>query len=170
MKENVFNNLWRVYRKANANLMVTVTGNSMFPVICDGDMVNIMPSELYSVGDIVVYKNKTIIIHRIVEAHSNSNGTRFYFSKGDNNLTRDPPLIERCILGKVTKVFREDKTLEINNGIFQRALTNLSILKDSRKKQYIWVRIIEWCQKIVTYFCWLNAKANRKSLKREDKN
>lgn len=56
MKENIFNNIWRVYRKSNTNLTVTVIGNSMFPIICDGDIVNITPSKLYSIGDIVVYK------------------------------------------------------------------------------------------------------------------
>ncbi|MBR2507939.1 MAG: hypothetical protein IKB70_13910 [Bacilli bacterium] len=119
--ENVFNNIWRVCRKVNTKLIVAVTRNSMFLVICDGYTVNITPTKVYSIGDIVVFKNKTTI-YRIVEPHSNSIGTKFYFAKGDNDLTRDPPLIERCILEKVTKVFRADKTLQISNCFFKKLL------------------------------------------------
>lgn len=164
MEDKYLNYLLQLYKKANVDLKVTVNGNSMYPLVRDGDKVGITPVETYEIGDIVVYKNKAIVMHRLVDIRVILHGKNIYIAKGDNNLMRDPPLMERCIIGKVTAIYRNNKTFEINNDVFQRILTRLSMLKESKHSHYIFVKIIEQCQKVVTWIFLIKNKRKKQKI------
>ncbi len=68
----------------NFSFSAKVKGNSMFPVLVNGDVVDILISqdEQYHIGDILVfpYQNEGVLIHRLLKKE---NGR--YFCKGDNS-------------------------------------------------------------------------------------
>lgn len=72
---------------------ITVSGNSMYPCLKDGDVVRVrsLINETIEIGDVIVYKKfkDHLTIHRVVEKCS-IKGKRHYFkTKGDNNDTID---------------------------------------------------------------------------------
>ena len=72
-----------------------VVSGSMEPSISKGDLV--LASENYgglTEGDVVVYKarwfNNESVLHRIISSRTDSDGNKFYRTKGDNNPVNDP--------------------------------------------------------------------------------
>ncbi|MFZ8791425.1 MAG: signal peptidase I [Thermosphaera aggregans] len=68
--------------------MAVVKGESMLPVLREGDIVFTYkpnPSEI-RIGDVIVYKTYTnkLIIHRVVEVRI-VDGKHYYVTRGDNN-------------------------------------------------------------------------------------
>ena len=96
--------------------VMAVVSSSMEPTFYKGDLVVIkgVEPEDIKVGDIIVYYNpfKHIpVVHRVI-AVEEINGERFFYTKGDNNLTNPypdqdprimlaPPVSENNIKGKV---------------------------------------------------------------------
>lgn len=68
--------------------VAVVKGNSMLPLLREGDIVFIVKSgpQNIEVGDIVVYRTYTgsLIIHRVIEVRE-IDGKYYYVTKGDNN-------------------------------------------------------------------------------------
>ena len=62
--------------------LVHIKGDSMYPVINNGELILCEKKESYRVGDIVVfvYEKSHILIHRILKIQR-----QFYFCKGDNS-------------------------------------------------------------------------------------
>ena len=72
--------------------------DSMNPVFKKNDIIIIQEQNEYKVGDIVAYiaDDGNIVTHRIIE--KNENG---FYTKGDNNNTKDKTLIHsNSIIGK----------------------------------------------------------------------
>lgn len=91
-----------------ASLKFTARGRSMFPYICNGDVITIHPvsKKQIRLGDVVAYvckKNKKIIIHRIINKCKGK-----YRLKGDNLFRGDGLHDEKEILGYVEKIHRSD--------------------------------------------------------------
>lgn len=66
-------------------VQLTVHGNSMFPILKDGDLVTIEKGHQYNLGDVVAYfmvvdDKLKIIVHRIVLKRRD-----YLLTKGDNN-------------------------------------------------------------------------------------
>ena len=88
----------------------SITTNSMYPAIVPGSLLFSIPTEKYSVGDVITYKEKSlrnevytgrILTHRII-AISVSDGFYNYTVKGDNNENPDPGIVKtKDIRGKV---------------------------------------------------------------------
>lgn len=76
---------------------LTVSGNSMFPIIQDGEKIEILPKQkTYEKGDIVVFYYKSnIIVHRILIVDN-----KRYYCKGDNSF-RLEDVSPDFIIGKV---------------------------------------------------------------------
>ncbi len=76
--------------------MIVLSG-SMEPTISTGDLVLIeeVNTDLLKEGDIISFTNetKTITTHRIVSIVT-EDGNKYFKTKGDNNNTEDPELIE----------------------------------------------------------------------------
>lgn len=81
-----------VYSYTHAPVVAVVKGNSMLPLLREGDIVFISttPPEDIKPGDIVVFKGTkgNYIIHRVVEV-VNIKGKYYYVTKGDNNQLPD---------------------------------------------------------------------------------
>lgn len=93
----------------------TIVSQSMYPTIEAGDIVITYRNDNnnYNVGDIITFvstssvSNGVIITHKVVEVVS-LNGEYFYRTKGDNNSTPDPTLVDsKNVIGKV--IFRVPK-------------------------------------------------------------
>ena len=94
----------------------TQTG-SMKDTINPGDWIVVKITKDVKTGDIVTYKlDNSYITHRIVEMYK---GT--YITKGDNNPSKDGPVDESQIIGKVTKVLP-------TFGIIRKTIFNKKII------------------------------------------
>ena len=73
--------------------LVSVVSESMEPVMHRGDLLLIVGTEDYNVGDVAIYQKpnmKITIIHRIIQKRDDG----FVF-KGDNNNAPDPYLVKK---------------------------------------------------------------------------
>ncbi|MEM1528622.1 MAG: signal peptidase I [Desulfurococcaceae archaeon] len=73
--------------------VAVVKGNSMFPLLREGDVVFIVRSNPREIkeGDVIVFwtpDNAMLVIHRVIEVVE-VDSTPYYVTKGDNNLFRD---------------------------------------------------------------------------------
>ena len=93
-------------------------GTSMYPLIKEGDICRFSScnsSELKNMDIILFYTpSNCFVAHRLIRIDK----TR-YFCKGDGNLGFDPPIDQRCILGKLTSIKRNDKKIDSNNLSFR---------------------------------------------------
>ena len=90
-----------------------VQTGSMADAINAGDWIIVKKQKKFKLNDIVTYKqNNEFITHRIIEAY---NGT--FVTKGDANNTKDEPIDERQIVGKVVKILS-------NFGILKKTIFN----------------------------------------------
>jgi len=106
-------------------------GDSMYPTICDGDVVTVMPIETASItiNDIILYQHRSgITAHRVMriikrsEENSrsapkdpqdrSSSETLQFILRGDAALVFDDPINAGHILGKVTLVEREGRRID----------------------------------------------------------
>jgi PqqD family protein of HPr-rel-A system len=96
--------MFRSQLNSNRDTDITVTGVSMEPSLCEGDVVTIRRAESYEKGDILVfcYKNNELLIHRLLRIKDQR-----YFCKGDNAFRLEDILYEQ-IFGKVVKINGED--------------------------------------------------------------
>jgi signal peptidase I len=103
--DNADINLLTLLKKAAAEqdfITVRVTGNCMEPSIHEGDYVIIKREKPLQVGDIILYcphPFDSFYLHRIIEIKTNREKT--YICKGDLSSTKDPPIYEYQIIGKV---------------------------------------------------------------------
>jgi signal peptidase I len=117
-------------------------GDSMYPTICDGDLITvepIKPSDV-SAGDIILYRREYgVVAHRVMRIHKlggeNSRcapkGSRDRFSsetlqfllRGDAAIGDDDPIRASQILGKVVSIERNGRRLDP-----QRLRTRLHII------------------------------------------
>lgn len=103
--------------------VVAVQGRSMYPVLRHGTRVEVQPvafDEL-RVGDLVVFSNgRTLICHRLIRKTR-----RLCYLKGDTNLWTDPPVVWGQVLGRVTRVIRDDLHILTIDAPHQRRLAAL---------------------------------------------
>ncbi len=77
-----------------------VETGSMKPTIKPGDWIILKTSKDVKVNDIITYKQgKNFITHRVIETYRNS-----YVTKGDNNNSKDSPIAQKQVVGKVIKI------------------------------------------------------------------
>ena len=103
-KGNLFGGIF----KEAGRIQLSVSGDSMYPVLCDGDLIIVACQDEYSVGDVLVYKYKDqhLVVHRLLKANK-----RLY-CKGDNSF-----LLEHVnkgdVLGKVVGIRRGPRIIEL---------------------------------------------------------
>lgn len=96
----------------------TVTGMSMWPLLCHGrDQVIVAavePSELKK-GDIVLLQTPqgNYLLHRITRLLPDG-----FETTGDGNLFRDGVFPYRCLVARVTAVVRKGKTISCSHPLF----------------------------------------------------
>lgn len=97
--------------------MFEVQTGSMKDEINPSDWIIIKLTKDVEINDVVTYKHDgNYITHRVIEAYQ---GT--YVTKGDNNNTKDDPIDQSQIVGKVVKVLR-------GFGILRKTIFNLEVI------------------------------------------
>ena len=88
-------------------------GDSMYPTICDGDLVTVQPIKPSNVivGDIILYRHKSgVVAHRVLNTQvpqSSVLSTQYFFTlRGDAAIVLDNPVGAHQILGKVISIER----------------------------------------------------------------
>lgn len=98
--------------KKNGWMELPSTGNSMFPLIKQGNICrfSVCDPSMIKKGDIILYWSSTgrLIAHRFYKTDSQS-GKLFYIFKGDTNLGFDELIEEKQLLGKLIIINRKDK-------------------------------------------------------------
>jgi len=99
-----------------ASFRFLARGSSMWPFILEGDVVTLSPlnGEPPRIGEVVAFSHpraKGLCIHRIVEIRGEK-----YLIGGDNNRRPDGVFAISDLLGRVTRVERNGKTLSFGLG------------------------------------------------------
>ena len=96
-------------------------GGSMYPTICDGDVITVVPIESASVavGDIILYRHTSgVAAHRVIHLtkrdpadpqFSDPAPEMYHILRGDAAVVFDEPVDTGQILGKVTLVERKGR-------------------------------------------------------------
>lgn len=106
-------------------------GDSMYPTICDGDIITVAPVKTASVatGDIILYRHKSgVAAHRVVRIAKNGGSRSHQFSpesqakdhspqscyilRGDAAIVFDDPVLAAQVLGRVTLVERQGRRID----------------------------------------------------------
>ena len=115
---NQIDNLERMsfedFLNSNGYLVYTSVGISMLPFLKQKrDIIEIRKNEShhYKKYDVVLYKlGNQYILHRILKVLPDR-----YVVAGDNNIFLDPPVTDEMILGVMTRVVREGKSITPDN-------------------------------------------------------
>jgi hypothetical protein len=93
------------------NVRVSTSGPSMFPLIKTGDKITISPGKYFSIGNLIVFNRaEQMVCHRLVRVFEKG-GIKYYQTRGDSLFSLDDPVTSQQILGRVTKIERENVSL-----------------------------------------------------------
>lgn len=99
----------------NHGILITPKGRSMLPFICDSDHLiieSIKQGYKPRIGEIVLCKNSfSAFIHRVVFYYYKG-GNLLVVTKGDSNIKMDPICYTRDIIGRVTLIERNRKSID----------------------------------------------------------
>ncbi len=105
--------------RASGTLRLQVTGWSMLPAVWPGDTLMVEQATLSSVslGEIVLFvRDRRLFAHRIV-ASSRRDGGQQLVTKGDAMPSQDAPISEAELLGKVSSIVRNGRSIEPSPGL-----------------------------------------------------
>lgn len=113
------------------NVKFRAPGDSMYPTICDGDVITVMPIETaaITIGDIILYRHKSgVAAHRVIRMAKRDapdfqssapelwpsvlSPQSYFILRGDAAVVFDDPVRADQILGKVTLVERECRRID----------------------------------------------------------
>jgi len=97
--------------KDGRTTLFKMNGNSMFPVLKDGDvgMVQQCDPEKLRIGDIVVFKSRDkFVAHRLIKIQKKGTLT-FFTARGDKNPINDPPFTAEALAGQIIQFTRGTK-------------------------------------------------------------
>lgn len=107
--------------QSNKGFRIKTFGDSMFPLLQDGDIVSIKKVKFkhISVNDIICFKrSRNLITHRVIYKTP-----RYIITKGDSNTSSDGKIKKSQIIGKVNKVRRNRTIIDIDNYyLFQSSI------------------------------------------------
>lgn len=104
-----------IWRKAGKQFWLTVTGDSMWPYVRDGDMVLVShDGSQIQPGDIIVlWQAGRLLIHRTIFVLGDK-GHPTFFTKGDNAPHFDPPASAEEIIGRVLMLKRAEQLVSLH--------------------------------------------------------
>ena len=96
---------------------IPLHGNSMFPLLRDGDQVLVTPFEDYAqAGDIVVFqRDHEWLAHRVLRVERGGLNHLRLYTKGDHISRIDAPLSAELLVGKVLAVRRAGRQMRLDN-------------------------------------------------------
>ncbi len=99
-----------------ARFQFQARGFSMYPFICDGDVITLAPPPArIQIGQVVAFigaSQNRLLVHRIVAA-----SPRGILTRGDNSLQADGLIAREQILGWVVRVDRGDRQVKLGLGL-----------------------------------------------------
>jgi signal peptidase I len=115
--------------RSSGRLRLQVTGWSMLPTICPGDVLEIERARGQEVsrGDIVLYgRDRRLVVHRVVKQDSEP-GTVAMTTRGDAMRSPDPPFSDEALMGRVAFISRSGRLIVPRKSlrISQRAVAAL---------------------------------------------
>ena len=87
-----------------------IEGESMLPTLKPGQSITISYADRKGIvlGDVLVFQGAlNQVVHRLVETRQEGKNT-LYITKGDNNLSTDPPIEFSKVVGKISKIEGRD--------------------------------------------------------------
>ena len=97
--------------RTSGRLRLKVTGWSMLPTVRPGDALTIDQATIdcISSGDIVLFRRDgRLFVHRVIQKSDNAG----LITQGDGMPHSDPPVSSGEVLGKVSSIMRDGKSLE----------------------------------------------------------
>ena len=97
---------------------MTVTGGSMWPLLCDSDVVELEPAPAPRLGDMVLVKTNSqgaadrYALHRVVRVH----GHDAFFVRGDAQPHAEGPFASKALLGRVTTIWHNGRARDQQRG------------------------------------------------------
>lgn len=108
---------------AEASLSFRARGWSMYPMIREGDVLEVTPVPWckVGVGDVLFYRSgERMLVHRVIGRCSAEPGDRIR-ARGDAFLQEDPPICEQDMIGRVDAIYRpgrrEPRLIRQDRGI-----------------------------------------------------
>jgi signal peptidase I len=105
------------------DIEIMVKGQSMFPMIREGDKVRlgkINHKKDFNIGRIVMFmKDNTFIAHRIVRRYKIEN-KQYIITKGDNNIFFDEPVLLSSVIGIIKEIKRNNKVIYFFDNKFDK--------------------------------------------------
>lgn len=101
-------------------IQILLGGYSMYPFLKNGDTVIVKKNNIDSlkVGDIIIFKSyNKLIAHRLI-AFKRKNKKFLIYSKGDNLVWFDKPIIEDKYIGKIITIIKRNKLVSMEKPIF----------------------------------------------------
>jgi signal peptidase I len=96
---------------------IAVRGNSMYPLLRDGDAVLVEHAPpTVRAGDVVVAVTDVgLVVHRVLRALPNG----ALLTRGDNTPAADPPTAHTALLGRVSRLRRGERIFKLDTPIWR---------------------------------------------------
>ena len=110
----------------NHTLSFRMQGFSMYPTLKAGDLGHVLKCRAndLTVGDLIVFKqNNKLIAHRLVEI-VHQNNQQVFVAKGDKNSFKDAPFTENELVGKITSIQRQNRSIKSESRYMKRQRFN----------------------------------------------
>jgi len=117
--------------RSSGNLRLQVTGWSMLPSVWPGDTLFIEPVSAHAVsqGDIVLFqRDRRLFAHRVVA----QSGQCELITRGDAMPTTDAPVSEAELLGRVSRIERDGRSLQPHGQVRRQARVFGALIHRSR--------------------------------------
>jgi len=96
---------------------IKMSGNTMSPVIEDGDLITVEPIQesLLRAGDIILYNSlrDTAVIHRVIRVEKGDSADRSVITRGDAASQNDLAVPFHRVLGRVNRIERAGEQIAV---------------------------------------------------------
>ena len=113
----------------------------MEPLLYENDLVYFEKPKQIKINDIVLIKKKQLFIHRVIYKNS-----RYFVTKGDNNLISDGKIKPGQIFGRVVKVkrakysYKPASTYLIQSSLYLREIIKVKNLLEKNKIEFVFLK------------------------------
>jgi SOS-response transcriptional repressor LexA len=109
-----------------AAVRIRVTGRSMRPILCPGDIVVVRPADEVARGDIVAVLDThgRLIVHRITKIDGDT-----IVTQGDAVHLEDPPAARSAVIGRVEERMRDSGSTDFRSRRWQFAGRSIAMTR-----------------------------------------
>ena len=120
-KEQTLKKALELVAETDQEIWLAVRGDSMVPLIRDGDKVLVvLEKKDIRRGEIVVYqRDGELIFHRLLAVYTKDDGNYQLLTKGDNRLTPDPLVNFNELTGRAISIRRGEQQLRLDRSVWQ---------------------------------------------------